>query len=113
MPLDVVIAPAARRDIKKLGKKAQQKIISGIEKLIENPRPPGVEKIRQAPSCLRFRIGDYRIVYSIFQQRKIIILLIRDRKEVYRALDSVNQQLAKVITEIEQEEQKRQIYARH
>ena len=53
--------------------------------LISNPRPPGVIKLRGAENEWRIRVGDYRIIYEIDDDKRLIaILRIRHRREVYR-----------------------------
>lgn len=67
------------QDIKKL-------IFNRIDKLRTNPRPEGVEPLQGTEKgFFRIRQGDYRIVYSI-QDQKLLILIVRivHRKEVYK-----------------------------
>ncbi len=57
-----------------------------MEKLGRDPRPNGVEPLQGSDKGL-FRVGqgDYRIVYSI-QDQKLLVLVVRvvNRKEVYK-----------------------------
>ena len=57
------------------------------EKLISlesNPRPIGVKKL-EGVDAYRLRAGDYRILYQIDdKEKKIEVLAIRPRKDVYR-----------------------------
>ncbi|MBN2038356.1 MAG: type II toxin-antitoxin system RelE/ParE family toxin [Chitinispirillaceae bacterium] len=39
--------------------------------LERHPRPPGVKKLAGAENGYRVRVGDYRILYTIDDQRKI------------------------------------------
>jgi mRNA interferase RelE/StbE len=58
-----------------------------IEKLKDEPLPHGAEKLEGAERLYRIRVGDYRIVYEVDTQAKeIMILYVRHRREVYRAL---------------------------
>jgi mRNA interferase RelE/StbE len=53
--------------------------------LIQNPRPPGVLKMSGADNLWRIRIGDYRVVYEIHDERLIVLVLrVAHRKDVYR-----------------------------
>ena len=66
-------------------KQVQRRITSKIDSLRQSPRPPGVEKLTDRTNQYRVRVGDYRIIYQIEDQRLIILVLhIGDRKEVYR-----------------------------
>lgn len=61
-------------------------ILQRIKKLAENPRPRGVEKIKKA-GLWRIRQGDYRIVYNIDDEEKLVtVVRIGHRREIYRAL---------------------------
>ena len=79
MAYSVELAPAAKRQVRKLDRAIQERIIRRIEELGKDPRPPGVE------NTYRVRLGEYRIVYEI--QDKILVVLVLKvghRKEVYR-----------------------------
>jgi len=81
----VELAPAAKRQVRKLDRAIQERIIRRIEELGKDPRPPGVEKLEGVERIYRVRLGEYRIVYEI--QDKILVVLVLKvghRKEVYR-----------------------------
>jgi mRNA interferase RelE/StbE len=53
--------------------------------LEETPRPPGVVKSRTAGNEWRIRVGDYRVIYEIDEdERLVVILRIKHRREAYR-----------------------------
>jgi mRNA interferase RelE/StbE len=55
-----------------------------IVALVHNPRPQGCQKLRGQKDIWRIRIGDYRVVYSINEARKLVsILRVAHRREVY------------------------------
>lgn len=85
MAYRVEVAPAAERDIKRLPRPIQIQIIRRIDKLADDPRPHGVEKITGSDHTYRVRSGDYRILYTI-NDRELLVLVVKigDRKEVYR-----------------------------
>ncbi len=83
----VEIAPAARRQLSKLTVDVQKRILKRLDRLEENPRPPGVEKLSGIESLYRIRIGDYRVIYRIEDQILLVLVLkVGDRKDVYRSL---------------------------
>ncbi|MBF0437914.1 MAG: type II toxin-antitoxin system RelE/ParE family toxin, partial [Magnetococcales bacterium] len=48
-------------------------------------RPPGVTKLKGLPNVYRIREGNYRIIYSIQDDRLVILIIkIGHRREVYR-----------------------------
>ena len=61
-------------------------IRQALDKLTQNARPRGAEKLTVA-DLWRIRQGDYRIVYSIYDSEKLIIVRrIGHRSEIYRSL---------------------------
>ena len=57
---------------------------SAMYSLADNPRPYGYKKLR-GESGYRIRVGDYRIVYEIFDDIVTVeIIKINHRKEVYK-----------------------------
>jgi mRNA interferase RelE/StbE len=80
------IKESAAKELGSLGnKKDRERIATRINSLATDPRPPGSEKLAGNENKYRVRQGNYRIVYSIDDQRRtILIVKIGDRKEVYR-----------------------------
>jgi len=80
----IEIVPKAEKEYLKLPDSIQSRIKQNILSLEDNPRPVGSKKLRQS-AYYRIRTGDYRIVYSINDDTKIVkVLSIAHRKEVYR-----------------------------
>lgn len=98
-PLEIVVAPTAQRDLKNLDRRTLRRVLSRIKDLGLTPRPHGVEKLQANPAFLRVRVGNHRIVYHVFQERLVVILLIRDRKEVYRGIGDLDSRLNSALSE--------------
>ena len=76
----------AQRNLDRLPRDDFNTVLEAVRNLISTPRPKGVEKIKNA-GLWRIRQGDYRIVYSINDDLKMItILRIGHRREIYRSL---------------------------
>ena len=80
--------PAALRELEKLDPSIRRKVFSNIEKLRENPRPHGVEKMETKEKLYRVHVGpgkNYRAIYQI-RDEALLVLVVKggDRKEVYR-----------------------------
>ncbi len=76
----------AQRALDRLPKNDFNTVLGTVKDLAKTPRPKGVEKIKSA-GLWRVRQGDYRIVYSIDDDKKIVtILRIGHRREIYRSL---------------------------
>ncbi|MGH9201466.1 MAG: type II toxin-antitoxin system RelE family toxin [Vicinamibacterales bacterium] len=86
MPYTVVLTPAAQRDLSALDRRTLQRVDAKIRALATNPRPSGAEKLKGgAGDVYRVRLGDYRILYPIEDDRLLVVVVrIRHRREVYR-----------------------------
>jgi len=80
------ISSKAQKDLKKIDKKIQQRIIKEVFKLKKDRHPQQFKplvglKIAQ----FRLRIGDYRVLYDVYDQDKVVLILrIGHRKDIYR-----------------------------
>ena len=72
------------KELKKIPKTDLRKVLSRIEKLSDDPRPAGCEKLT-GQERYRLRQGRYRIVYSI-QDNELMIWIVKvgHRKDIYR-----------------------------
>ena len=77
------IKPSAVKEIEGIStKKDRQKIVRRIQSLVDNPRPPGCEKLTHQDRY-RVRQGRYRIIYSIDDHPgNIIIVKVSHRSDV-------------------------------
>ena len=75
---------SVQKDFNSIPKKDLKRMLSRIEKLANDPRPPGCEKLT-GEERYRLRQGRYRIVYSI-QDDELTIWIVKagHRKDVYR-----------------------------
>jgi mRNA interferase RelE/StbE len=84
MAYRVFIAPSADRTIAKLSANVRRRIANRIAALSENPRPPGAVKLTGEENY-RVRVGDYRVIYSIHDDRLIVMVVdVGHRGDVYR-----------------------------
>ena len=80
----IFIKPSAVKELNKIPKKELIKITESIKSLSDNPRPPGCEKLA-AQNSYRIRQGSYRIIYTIEDDRLIVIIVkVGHRRDVYR-----------------------------
>jgi len=82
----VTILPAALRVLRSLPRNIRTRIRGEIDSLAENPRPHGVKSLQGSQKgYLRVRVGDYRIIYRIEDDRLLVVVVgIGHRREVYR-----------------------------
>ena len=74
MRYQVKVSGAAAKIIRKLPQNEIKWIEQKINKLAENPRPNGVEKLSGKEHIYRIRSGNYRIIYHV--KDKILHILI-------------------------------------
>ena len=83
MPYRIEIATAAERQILKLEASVRRRIFKKLDALAINPRPAGVEKLT-AVDAYRVRVGDYRIIYDIEDDKTAVVVhKVGNRKDVY------------------------------
>jgi mRNA interferase RelE/StbE len=87
----VEFATSAARELQKLKKSIQPRLIKSIgeriDALSEDPRPPGVEKVEGHEALWRVRADrDYRIVYTVEDDVLLVVVVKTGHcREVYRA----------------------------
>jgi mRNA interferase RelE/StbE len=84
-PCEVTIARRAVKALAALPRKEQQRIRAAIDLLADTPRPPGCVAMAGEAHAYRVRVGDYRIVYDVLDDRLVIqVVRIGHRRDVYR-----------------------------
>lgn len=93
MPFRVQLHRRAVKALEKLPKGHQGAIAKLIDELRKDPYPNGADRKQlQGPlrQYLSARCGNYRVCYEIKQQEVMIyVLVLGDRKEVYRLLQEL------------------------
>ena len=83
---NLIPTPHFARQFKKLDKFTQKKIKSYLENILDNPRSRGKMLQANRSGQWRYRIGDYRVIVNIQDERLIILALeIGHRREIYKA----------------------------
>jgi mRNA interferase RelE/StbE len=71
----VEVPKDVRRFLERLARAAPDdylRIDDAIDKLRSNPRPRGAKKLRARGPLFRIRVGEYRIIYAIFDPDRLI-----------------------------------------
>ena len=73
------------KDLRKIDKTWQTKIIANIKtKLVKDPYL-GKKLVGDLSPYYRYRVGDYRVLYEIVESKVVIIVVkIKHRKNVYK-----------------------------
>ncbi|RKZ58803.1 MAG: type II toxin-antitoxin system RelE/ParE family toxin [Candidatus Parabeggiatoa sp. nov. 3] len=78
--------PAASRQIAKLNKSIQARLKPKIKALANNPRPDGAKKLQGYENRYRIRVGDYRIIYEIWDNALVVVVTeVGHRSSVYES----------------------------
>ena len=84
MPYEIVITRQAQKDLDNLPRPFYIRIANLIDSLADEPRPHGCIKLVNRGNLWRVRVGDYRIVYSIFDDVLTVeIVRVGNRRNVY------------------------------
>jgi mRNA interferase RelE/StbE len=83
----VIIHRKAEKILKRLDGDTLERIRRAIRGLASEPRPMGYKKLSGYENLYRLRVGDWRIIYAIEDDRLIVLVLeISTRGGVYRNL---------------------------
>ena len=84
MDYTVVFKKGVIKQVEKIPQKYKELIKEKIINLKLNPFQTGVLKLKDSESAYRYRVGDYRILFTLDnRENKITIYKISHRKDVY------------------------------
>lgn len=84
MPFEIIWSDSAIRQLKRLDRTIAKRIFDSVTKLANNPHRY-VRMIVKSP-FYRLRVGDYRIIIDIKENRlRILRLKIGHRKKIYKS----------------------------
>ena len=80
----IELSKRVRKDFRKIPEHDANRILSEIKALAEEPLPSSSKKLK-GEELFRIRIGNYRVIYSI-QDEKMIVFVVKGghRKDVYK-----------------------------
>ena len=81
----ITFTSSARKELEVLDAAIVNRIFPKIEALAKEPRPKGCRKLQGEKFLWRVRIGDYRVVYAVYDDERLVdIIAIRHRNRVYK-----------------------------
>lgn len=81
---EVTFARSARKELESLSTSVVNRIFPRIEALAKDPRPHGCRKLRGERFLWRIRIGDYRVIYAVYDDKHLVdIIAVRHRSKAY------------------------------
>lgn len=81
----IEVSATAEKQLKKICRPDQVRIVRAILQLAENPYPRGCRKLSGYEDVFRIRVRTYRVIYSVERSQIVIVVLkIGHRKDIYR-----------------------------
>ncbi len=75
---------SAVKELRQLPKETVSRILKAVEELSSNPFPNQTRKLAGSEHSFRIRVGDYRIIYSVFSKVLTVeIIRVGHRRDVY------------------------------
>ena len=76
---------STKKDLRKIQPQEVLKILEAVEALKVDPKPVGCTKLTGSEFTYRIRIGNYRVVYDVFEKEiHIEIIKVGKRGDIYR-----------------------------
>ena len=76
---------STKKDLRGIPREDVSRIVAAVAKLADEQLPHGSQKLAGSERTYRIRVGDYRIVYELLRDAKVVeIQRVRHRKDVYR-----------------------------
>ena len=73
------------KDLKKIDKHWQKKILQAIKTKLVNDPYIGKKLVGDLSSYYRYRVSDYRIIYEILEDEIVLLVIkIKHRKDIYK-----------------------------
>jgi mRNA interferase RelE/StbE len=80
----ITFARSARKELENLDTLIVNRIFPKIEALAKEVRPAGCRKLQGEKNLWRIRIGDYRVIYAVYEsERRVDIIAVRHRSKAY------------------------------
>jgi mRNA interferase RelE/StbE len=90
MPWKVALKPRAKRQLAKLDRSVQKRLLDFMDRLSGRDDPRELGRALQGHHQLyKFRVGDYRIIAQIQDETLLVVVKLGHRREVYRELDGL------------------------
>ena len=79
----ITLSKRAKKQLDKLSDNIARPVFQAIQELADNPRPQGYKKLKGRDGY-RIRIGDYRVIYEVFDNILLVdVIDLGNRKDIY------------------------------
>ncbi len=87
MAYSIKIKKSVEKDLRKLPNAVVIRVVEAIEALKDNPYPRQSKKLKFTEKTYRLRVGNYRIIYQVDEEKKeIIVYHVRHRENAYKEI---------------------------
>ncbi len=78
-----------KRELKRIPEADRARIAEAIAELRDQPRP--ADAIQLEPDVYRIRVGDYRVIYKVYDEQQLILIgrVVRRGESTYRGIGSL------------------------
>jgi mRNA interferase RelE/StbE len=85
MTYKVELTKKSLKELKKISKVDQVRILRAVDKLSNNPRQKPNTRQMTGSTAWRLRVGNYRVIYDIHDREvRVLVIRVRHRRDVYR-----------------------------
>ena len=71
----IEVSKTAEKQLKRLSREDQKRVLAAILDLGSDPRPHGSRKLKGYDGIYRIRVGRFRVLYSVEEKKVLIIIL--------------------------------------
>ena len=83
-PYKIKIERKALKALQKIHPTHRDRLKVAIDALADDPRPPGVKKLKGTDDTWRIRVGSYRVLYDVLDDELIVFVIhVAHRKDAY------------------------------
>jgi mRNA interferase RelE/StbE len=76
---------SAAKEYRDLPENIRRRVDKAVDLLEQNPRPTNVRKLEGHTNLYRIRVGHYRVVYEIHEDKRVVrVTRVRHRRDAYR-----------------------------
>ena len=75
MAYTIELTRRALRKLRSMPRNVRAQLEPIISSRAHDPRPPGATSLKELDKCYRLRSGDYRIIYAVYDDRLVVLVL--------------------------------------
>ena len=65
----------ARKELVRIPRSGYRRLEAAIDGLAREPRPRGTKNLRGGGNLCRIRVGEYRVLYAVFDKERLVKIL--------------------------------------